>query len=46
MPVDRASTTDGHAAGRWIALAGALVGGAVLAVVLIPDFAPWTAHTA
>ena len=25
-------------AGRWIALAGALVGGLVLALVLIPDF--------
>ena len=34
------------AAGRWIALVGALVGGVVLAVALIPDFAPWTAHTA
>jgi hypothetical protein len=33
-------------AGRWIALAGALVGGVVLALVLIPDFAPWTAHAA
>ncbi len=33
------------AAGRWIALAGAMVGGLVLAVVLIPDFAAWTAHT-
>lgn len=29
--------------GRWIALAGALVGGVVLAVVLIPHFALWTA---
>ena len=34
------------AAGRWIALVGALVCGLVLAVVLIPQFAPWTAHTA
>ena len=33
-------------AGRWIALAGALVGGAVLAIALIPQFAPWTAHAA
>jgi hypothetical protein len=32
-------------AGRTIALIGALVGGAVLAIVLIPDFAAWTAHT-
>ncbi len=29
-------------AGRRIALAGALVGGLVLAIVLIPDFASWT----
>jgi hypothetical protein len=32
-------------AGRWIALASAMVGGLVLAVVLIPDFASWTAHS-
>lgn len=32
------------AAGRWITLVGALVGGLVLAVVLIPQFAVWTAH--
>jgi hypothetical protein len=32
------------AAGRWIALAGAIVGGIVLAIVLIPDFHTWTAH--
>jgi hypothetical protein len=30
-------------AGRTIALVGALVGGVVLAIVLIPDFASWTA---
>jgi hypothetical protein len=34
------------AAGRWIVLAGALVGGLVLAIVLIPDFASWTASGA
>jgi hypothetical protein len=34
------------AAGRWITLAGALVGGVVLAIILIPQFAPWTAHAA
>jgi hypothetical protein len=34
------------AAGRWIAIAGALVAGLVLAIVLIPDFAAWTAHGA
>ncbi len=32
-------------AGRQIALAGALVGGLVLALVLIPDFAAWTHGT-
>jgi hypothetical protein len=32
------------AAGRWLALAGAVVGGVVLAVALLPDFAPWTAR--
>jgi hypothetical protein len=33
------------AAGRWISIAGALIGGLVLALVLIPDFSIWTAHT-
>ncbi len=32
------------AAGRWIALVGALVGGLVLAVALVPHFALWTAR--
>jgi hypothetical protein len=32
------------AMGRWIAIVGALVAGLVLAIVLIPDFAAWTAH--
>jgi hypothetical protein len=32
-------------AGRWIALTGAIVGGRVLAVALVPDFAAWTSHT-
>ena len=31
------------AAGRWIALTGALVAGAILALVLIPHFGAWTA---
>ena len=31
-------------AGRAIALAGAIVGGLVLAIALIPDFSLWTAH--
>ena len=34
------------AAGRSLALVGALVGGLVLAIVLIPDFSVWTAHSA
>lgn len=33
------------AAGRAIAIAGAVVAGLVLAIVLIPDFAAWTAHS-
>ena len=32
------------ATGRWIVLSGALVAGAVLAIVLIPEFSAWTAH--
>jgi hypothetical protein len=31
------------AAGRWIALTGAIVAGAVLAILVIPDFSAWTA---
>jgi hypothetical protein len=34
------------ASGRWIALVGSVVGGLVLALVLIPQFGPWTAHAA
>lgn len=34
------------AAGRWLALAGALVAGLVLAIVLIPQFAASTANAA
>jgi hypothetical protein len=30
------------AAGRWLALAGALAGGVVPAIAFIPHFAPWT----
>jgi hypothetical protein len=30
--------------GRWLAIAGALVAGLVLAIALIPDFSAWTAH--
>lgn len=32
------------AAGRWIVIAGALVAGLVLALVLIPDYSAWTSH--
>ncbi len=38
----RVDGTAPGAAGRWIVLAGALVGGLVLALVLIPDFTSWT----
>jgi hypothetical protein len=33
-------------AGRTLSLAGALVGGLVLAILLIPDFAAWVNHSA
>jgi hypothetical protein len=36
--------TSPGAAGRWIALTGAIVAGLVIAIVLIPEFGPWTAH--
>ncbi len=39
----RAKAAPG-AAGRWIALTGALLAGLVLALVLIPDFSAWTSH--
>ncbi len=38
----RAGGTPGDS-GRWITLAGAIVAGAVLAIVLIPNFHSWTA---
>ncbi|MBV9942453.1 MAG: hypothetical protein JO262_10020 [Solirubrobacterales bacterium] len=41
----RAGAAPG-AAGRWIALTGALLSGLVLALVLIPDFSAWTSHGA
>lgn len=34
------------AAGRWITIGGGLIAGLVIALVLIPQFAPWTAHSA
>jgi hypothetical protein len=42
---DGLSAVPGRA-GRSIALAGALAGGAVLAIVLLPDFGLWTHHVA
>jgi hypothetical protein len=39
-PLDGARAGD---AGRWLALTGAVVGGVVLALVLIPHFGVWTA---
>jgi hypothetical protein len=41
-PAELAGLSPGGA-GRWIALVGACIGGLVLAIVLIPDFAAWTA---
>ena len=38
------SDTSPGATGRWIALAGAVVAGLILAIVLIPQFGPWTAQ--
>jgi hypothetical protein len=40
---DHALTGGEGSAGRWIALTGAIVAGAVLAIVLIPQFGLWTA---
>jgi hypothetical protein len=39
-------TPTGGGAGRAIALASAIAGGAVLAIVLLPDFSAWTAAAA
>jgi hypothetical protein len=41
----RVGTAPGTA-GRWLAVTGAMVGGLVLAVALIPEFAVWTGHAA
>jgi hypothetical protein len=40
----QAFETGPGAAGRWIALCGALIAGVVLAIALLPDFSAWTAH--
>jgi hypothetical protein len=39
----QADSSRSGAVGRWIALTGAVVGGVVLALVLIPHFGAWTA---
>jgi hypothetical protein len=49
LPTHEPSALSGSspgAAGRWLALAGAMVGGLVLAIALIPQFAAWTANAA
>jgi hypothetical protein len=43
---DARTDTSPGAAGRWIAIAGAVVAGLIVAIVLIPQFGPWTAHAA
>lgn len=45
-PTSRISASVSGAAGRWIALAGVIVAGGVLALVLLPHFGAWTAHGA
>jgi hypothetical protein len=45
-PIDSLGGAPPGAAGRWILLAGSLVAGVVLALVLIPDFGVWTASGA
>ena len=41
---DEAAEALPGGAGRWIALSGALVAGAVLAIVLVPGFSAWTSN--
>jgi hypothetical protein len=46
---DRTDRTIGRppgSSGRWITVVGSVVGGAVLAIALIPQFSPWTARGA
>jgi hypothetical protein len=43
MHAERLGISSG-AAGRWITIGGGLVAGLVIALLLIPQFAPWTAH--
>ncbi len=42
---EQLAAASAGAAGRWIAIWGALVAGLILAIVLIPDFSAWTAHS-
>ena len=49
LPTHEPSALSGSspgAAGRWLALAGAMAGGLVLAIALIPQFVAWTANAA
>lgn len=41
---EQSAAAPGGTVGRWIALSGALVAGVLLAIVVIPEFAAWTAH--
>lgn len=43
---DAPTDTSPGAAGRWITIAGAVVAGLVVAIVLIPQFGPWLASGA
>ncbi len=42
-PTGAPSASGTGTAGRWIVLSGALIGGAVLAIALVPHFSLWTA---
>ena len=44
LSVAPGSARDRGSATRWLAIGGALAAGLILAAVLIPDFATWTAH--
>lgn len=41
---DARSDNSPGATGRWIALVGAILAGLIIAIVLIPQFGPWTAR--
>jgi hypothetical protein len=42
-PTDGLAAESPGSAGRWLAVSGVMVAGVVLALVLIPRYAPWTA---